>query len=98
MGFAMAVTGADGGYRLKTILPGLYESRTRHIHFDVKGTKSGITTQMYFEGERKNASDGLFKSHSESDRKTVLAKFMSLTGEQEKDSLVFGWDIVLAFV
>ena len=94
-GYARIVTGEDGGYRLKTIQPGLYGGRTRHIHFDVKGAKSGITTQMYFEGERKNASDGLFKSHSESDRKTVLAKPMSPTGDQEKDSIVIGWDIVL---
>ena len=52
---------------------------------------------MYFDGEERNASDGLFKQHSENGRKTVLAKPMSATGDHEKDALVMGWDIVLAF-
>ena len=96
-GYARIGTSTDGGYHLKTIQPGPYGGRTRHIHFDVKGTKSRLVTQMYFEGEGKNASDGLFKQHSENGRKTLLAKPMSPTGDQEKDSLVMGWDIVLAF-
>ena len=96
-GYARIVTGEDGGYRLKTIQPGLYGGRTRHIHFDVKGANSRVITQMYFEGEGKNASDSLFKTHSENDRKTLLAKPISPSGDQEKDALVMGWDIVLAF-
>ena len=96
-GYARIVTGADGGYQLKTVQPGLYGGRTRHIHFDVKGAKSRLITQMYFEGEKQNASDGLFKQHSENGRKSLLAKPMSPTGNQEKDALVLGWDIVLAF-
>ncbi len=96
-GYARIVTGADGGYRLKTVNPAPYGGRTRHIHFDIKGAKSRVITQMYFEGEKRNASDDLFKLHSEKDRKTVLAKPMSPTGEQEKDALVVGWDVVLTF-
>ena len=96
-GYARIATSTDGGYHLKTIQPGPYGGRTRHIHFDVKGVKSRLVTQMYFEGEQQNASDGLFKTHSESGRKTLLAKPMLPTGHQEKDALVLGWDIVLAF-
>ena len=96
-GYARIVTSADGGYRLKTVNPAPYGRRTRHIHFDIKGAKSRVITQMYFEGEERNASDRLFKQHSEDGRKTVLAKPMSATGDQEKDALVVSWDIVLAF-
>ena len=96
-GYARIVTGADGGYRLKTINPGPYGGRTRHIHFDIKGTKSRVISQMYFEGEAKNESDGLFKRQSESARKTLLAKPIAPTSDQEKDALVMNWDVVLAF-
>ena len=55
--------GADGGYRLSTIVPGLYTPRTRHIHVRVQ-PKGGrvLTTQLYFPGEKRNPRDGLFRS------------------------------------
>ena len=53
---------ADGRFRLRTIVPGAYEGRTRHIHVKVQ-PKGGriLTTQLYFPGERQNAKDGLFR-------------------------------------
>jgi protocatechuate 3,4-dioxygenase beta subunit len=53
----------EGRYRLKTIVPGNYPGRTRHIHVKVQ-PKGGrvLTTQLYFPGEAKNRSDGLFRS------------------------------------
>lgn len=54
-------TGADGSYRLTTIVPGLYPGRTRHIH--VKAQAPGepvLTTQLYFPGEPGNNSDPIF--------------------------------------
>ena len=54
---------AEGRYRLKTIVPGNYPGRTRHIHVKVQ-PKGGrvLTTQLYFPGEAKNRSDGLFRT------------------------------------
>jgi protocatechuate 3,4-dioxygenase beta subunit len=55
-------TDAEGRYRLRSIVPGIYPGRTRHIH--VKVQPSGgrlLTTQLYFPGEAKNRSDGLFR-------------------------------------
>ncbi len=40
-GYAKIRTGADGSYRIKTIMPGAYDNRTPHIHFDVKGRRAG---------------------------------------------------------
>jgi protocatechuate 3,4-dioxygenase beta subunit len=54
---------AEGHYRLRSIVPGAYVGRTRHIH--VKVQPSGgrlLTTQLYFPGEPKNRSDSLFRS------------------------------------
>jgi hypothetical protein len=50
-----------GGYRLETIVPGLYEGRTRHIHAKVQppGGET-LTTQLYFPDEPGNAEDGIF--------------------------------------
>ncbi len=54
-------SGADGGYRLETVIPGLYPGRTRHIHVKVQ-TPGGpiLTTQVYFPDEARNARDGIF--------------------------------------
>ena len=53
---------AEGRYRLKTVVPGNYEGRTRHIHVKVQPRGGRIlTTQLYFPGEAKNRSDGLFR-------------------------------------
>ncbi|MYU37613.1 dioxygenase [Streptomyces sp. SID8358] len=54
-------TGADGSFTLRTIVPGLYPGRTRHIH--VKAQAPGrpvLTTQLYFPGEPRNTTDALF--------------------------------------
>jgi protocatechuate 3,4-dioxygenase beta subunit len=54
---------AEGRYRLRSVVPGVYPGRTRHIH--VKVQQSGgrvLTTQLYFPSEAKNRSDGLFRS------------------------------------
>ncbi len=53
---------AEGRYRVRTIVPGAYEGRTRHIHVKVQ-PKGGrvLTTQLYFPGEAKNRQDGLFR-------------------------------------
>jgi protocatechuate 3,4-dioxygenase beta subunit len=53
---------ADGRYRFRTIVPGVYEGRTRHFHVKV-APPSGrlLTTQLYFPGEQTNRKDGLFR-------------------------------------
>jgi protocatechuate 3,4-dioxygenase beta subunit len=55
-------TDAEGRYRLRTIVPGAYVGRTRHIHLKLQAPGSRLlTTQLYFPGEAKNRSDGLFR-------------------------------------
>jgi protocatechuate 3,4-dioxygenase beta subunit len=50
-----------GRYRLETIVPGLYSGRTRHIHVKVQARdRPVLTTQLYFPGELRNRTDGIF--------------------------------------
>lgn len=50
-----------GGYRLETVMPGIYPGRTRHIHVRVQAAKGpALTTQLYFPGEVRNRTDMLF--------------------------------------
>ncbi|MEU3078047.1 carbohydrate-binding protein [Streptomyces laurentii] len=54
-------TGADGGFKLTTIVPGLYPGRTRHLHVKVQAPGRPIlTTQLYFPGEPRNNTDSIF--------------------------------------
>ncbi|WP_225634753.1 dioxygenase family protein [Streptomyces solaniscabiei] len=54
-------TDSTGAFTLRTIVPGLYPGRTRHIH--VKAQAPGepvLTTQLYFPGEPRNSTDTIF--------------------------------------
>ena len=67
-------TGEDGRYRLRTVVPGSYDGRTRHIHVKVQAPGSRLlTTQMYFPGEAKNRRDPLF-------RRTLLIRTAKAAG------------------
>ncbi|MEH2624403.1 protocatechuate 3,4-dioxygenase beta subunit [Bradyrhizobium sp. AZCC 1719] len=53
---------AEGRYRLRSIVPGAYVGRTRHIHVKVQPRGGRVlTTQLYFPGEALNRTDGLFR-------------------------------------
>ncbi len=55
-------TDGEGRFRLRTIVPGGYVGRTRHIHVKVQPPGGQIlTTQLYFPGEPGNARDFLFR-------------------------------------
>jgi len=53
---------AEGRYRLRSVVPGIYVGRTRHIHVKVQPAGGHVlTTQLYFPGEPQNRSDSLFR-------------------------------------
>ena len=56
------VADQSGRYQVETIVPGLYPGRTRHIHVEVQPpVGQALTTQLYFPGEARNNSDGIFQ-------------------------------------
>jgi protocatechuate 3,4-dioxygenase, beta subunit len=72
-------TGADGAFSFKTIQPGKYPGRTPHIHFRVvSSSRKPLETQMYFESnDELNQKDGIYKSVSVQQQKSVTVGFQS---------------------
>lgn len=62
-GFGFTTTDAEGRYAFRTIKPVPYPGRTPHIHFTVlESNRRRLTSQMFIEGEARNARDGLYRS------------------------------------
>jgi protocatechuate 3,4-dioxygenase beta subunit len=95
-GFGQYLTGSSGGYKFRTIKPGPYPGRTRHLHFGITLTgRTRFTTQLYWAGEPANANDGVLNGISNAEqRASVVRPFTavpgSATGEEETT-----WDIVM---
>ena len=75
-GFGHTVTDNDGRYRFRTIKPVPYPGRTPHIHFAVRPDfDNPFVTQLYVNGEPRNAADGLYQSIPPERRRLVTADF-----------------------
>lgn len=67
---------ADGRWWFSTIVPALYPGRTRHYHFKVQPPgRPLLTTQLFFPGEPRNATDRLF------DERLVLQLTQTANGQ-----------------
>ena len=97
-GYGRFVTASTGEYLFRTVKPGLYPGRTRHVHFKV--TYPGgqtLTTQLYVQGEPMNASDGILNGIMNAAQKSsVIVPFTQIAGSAIGElSAVF--DIVLGY-
>ena len=93
-GYGKFETAKDGGWKFRTIKPGLYTGRTRHYHFGVtlKG-QPRFATQLFFKDEPANAKDGILRSlQDEITAAAVVREFKPVAGTTE---LAATWDIVL---
>jgi len=62
-GFGFTTTDAEGRYAFRTIRPVQYPGRAPHIHFNVlENGRRRLTSQMFVEGEARNARDGIYRS------------------------------------
>jgi len=62
-GYGAVRTDGEGRYRFRTIRPGAYAGRTRHLHFYATGPGfERIPMQMYFAGDTGNDADFLYRS------------------------------------
>ena len=96
-GWGRAATDAQGNYRFRTIKPGLYTGRTRHIHFKVKvsGLPS-LTSQLYFLGESQNSTDSVLNGIQDVQaRNSVIVPFVPIEGSAI-GALAARFDIVLS--
>jgi protocatechuate 3,4-dioxygenase beta subunit len=102
-GGGRCVTGADGGYRFRTIKPGAYPWRNHpnawrpnHIHMSLLGPTiaSRLVTQMYFPGDPLLAYDPIHQSAPEAARGRLIASF-SMDVTEPGFALGYVFDIVL---
>jgi len=83
-GWGQAITNKEGSYQFKTIIPGLYSGRTRHIHFKIaKRGYHELVTQMYFEGEERNKTDGLLNGLTHEEQLQVIRQIDRSKGTPE---------------
>jgi protocatechuate 3,4-dioxygenase beta subunit len=56
-------TDKDGSYYLETVRPYEYMFRAAHVHVKVRASENApiLTTQLFFPGESRNATDPLFE-------------------------------------
>ena len=72
-GYGRSRTGADGGYRFRTIKPVAYPGRTPHIHFLVRGPSfEPLVTQMYVQGAPGNSRDWILNRVRDPARRASL--------------------------
>ena len=95
-GYASLRADSEGRYRIKTIKPAPYSGRTSHLHFNAEGGRARLTTQMFFEGERLNERDGLYRSLSREDRSAATGRWVERASDMEAKALAAVWDIVLS--
>ena len=71
--YGEAVTGEDGSYSFRTIMPGHYEPRPRHIHVKVRlGEQELLTTQFYFSNDPELAADRIFAGASDGEKALIM--------------------------
>ncbi|MEM7130050.1 MAG: hypothetical protein AAF702_27215 [Chloroflexota bacterium] len=66
--YGMSTTDPNGWYAFRTIVPGRYEPRPRHIHYKVKqGNDTLLTSQFYFSDDIAEVQgEGMFRAVGES--------------------------------
>ena len=94
-GYGRLAADAEGRYRIKTIKPPPYSSRTPHIHFIVANGGTRLTTQMFFEGEPMNERDVLYRYLNRDDRRASTGRFVDRAPGMEANAVAATWDIVL---
>ncbi len=94
-GYAALATDGEGRYRIRTVLPGPYPGRTRHLHFNFGSGRTKLTTQMFFEGERGNERDGVYRALDAEERRAATGHYVDRAAGMEPRSLAVSWDVVL---
>jgi protocatechuate 3,4-dioxygenase beta subunit len=97
-GYGRFITGSDGRYLFRTVKPGLYPGRTRHVHYQVTAPgRAPFVTQLYVEGEPRNSSDGILNGiQNAAQRASVIVPWVPVPGSQIAE-LAAKFDIVLGF-
>jgi protocatechuate 3,4-dioxygenase, beta subunit len=92
-GYGRCQTGADGGYRFRTIKPVPYPGRAPHIHVAVRVPgQSPLVTQLYVAGAPENAGDWLLNQAD--DPAALMVPFRPIDAPDA--TLAARFDLILA--
>lgn len=97
-GYGKFLTAGDGRYLFRTVKPGLYPGRTRHVHCAVTiPGQSRFTTQLFVNGDAQNATDGLLNGVRDANqRANILRDWSPMTGSALGE-LVTTFDIIMGY-
>ena len=97
-GYGKFVTASDGRYVFRTVKPGLYPGRTRHIHMQVTypgGIK--FTTQVFVQGDPLNASDGVLSGVTNATQRNMIVVPFAPVANSTIGELSAVFDVVLGY-
>lgn len=94
-GYGRFQMSSNGSYLFRTIKPGLYPGRVRHVHAKVTlpGGQS-LTTQLYIEGETGN--DGILNGVPAAQRSLVVKPWTAIPNSAV-GALAVDWDILMNY-
>lgn len=94
-GYGRFVTGRTGEYLFRTVKPGLYPGRTRHVHVQTT-TASGekLITQLFVDGETLNNSDGVLNGVRDLTQRASVLRPWTPIADSPLGELAVTWDIV----
>ena len=93
--YGESVTADDGSYRFRTIVPGHYRPRPRHIHVKVRmDGRELLTTQFYFADDPHLASDSVL-GRATADQSALSMHLYEGTGTDLGPARIGNRDIVL---
>jgi protocatechuate 3,4-dioxygenase, beta subunit len=94
-GYGRFVTGSTGAYLFRTVKPGLYPGRTRHVHAQIT-TAGGekLITQLFVEGDPLNANDGVLNGVRDAAQRNSVIRPWTAIPDSLIGELSVNWDIV----
>jgi len=94
-GYGKFLTGRTGEYLFRTVKPGLYPGRTRHVHVKVTtATREELVTQLFIEGESLNSNDGVLNGVRDATQRASVVKPWTAIADSPLGELAVNWDIV----
>ncbi len=96
-GYGTFETASDGRYLFRTIKPGLYTGRVRHVHAKITlpGGRS-LTTQLHIEGET-SANDNVLSSIRDAAQLASVIRPWTVIPGSPIGALAANWDVVMDF-
>lgn len=96
--YGESVTAEDGSYSFRTIMPGSYSTRPRHIHVKVRlEGRELLTTQFYFDNDPEMAGDRVVASAGDA-LQALIMEVMEGVDAEGNAILIGRRDIVLSSV